>query len=112
MAAFGLFGVLSYAVNTRSREIGTRIALGAERVDVVGMILRQALALSAVGAVVGLGMALGLNRLLQSLVAGARPAGPVILAIITVTLVVAATIAAAAPAMRAARVDPLTALKE
>ena len=112
LAAFGLFGVLSYAVSTRRREIGTRIALGAERVDVVAMILRQALALSAVGATVGLGTALGLNRLLQSLVAGTRPAGPGMLAIITVTLVLAATLAAAAPAMRAARVDPLTALKE
>ena len=112
LAAFGLFGVLSYVVNSRTREIGTRIALGAERSDVVSMVLRQALGLSTLGTAIGLVAAVGLGNLLESLVIGTRAASPTLLAVVSLTLVIATVLAAAGPAIRAARIDPLAALKE
>jgi ABC-type antimicrobial peptide transport system permease subunit len=112
LAGLGVFGMLSYNVSTRSREIGTRIALGAHPSQVTGLVLHGALKLAAAGTVFGIAMALGLNRIIQGMIFGIETASPALIAGLCLVLVVAAGIAAALPALRAARVDPIQALRE
>jgi putative ABC transport system permease protein len=111
LAALGLYGLLAYSVTRRTREIGIRLALGAPRSDLAGMIVREGLARCLAGLVVGAVAALASTRLLASLLYGVRPADPVIYAGVFGTLLAVALAASLLPAHRAARVDPLKALR-
>jgi putative ABC transport system permease protein len=111
LAALGVFGVLSYAVSQRSREIGLRLALGAVPSDLLRMVLGEAVRLVAIGLAIGIPVALLLSRSLASLLFGLTPTDPTTLAGVVIVLGAAALFAAALPAWRAARLDPLHALR-
>jgi ABC-type antimicrobial peptide transport system permease subunit len=107
----GLYGVLSYAVARRRREIGVRIALGANRGNVLAHVLREAGTLVAVGLVLGLAAATAVERLLATMVYGVRPGDPLIMISACVVLVMTSLAAAYFPASRAASVDPMDVLR-
>ena len=111
LAAVGLYGVLAYAVERRTNEIGIRMALGAERRAVVWLVLRETLAVLAVGVALGAGAAMGLARLVASRMYGVAPSDPLTIGVAAGTLAVVAMAAACFPAMRASRVDPMVALR-
>jgi ABC-type antimicrobial peptide transport system permease subunit len=111
LTVVGLYGVLSYAVARRRREIGVRIALGAGRNAVLGLVLREAMALVAIGLVLGLAGSLGVSRLVQSLASGVPAGNPIFLAVACGIMVVTSLLAAYLPARRAASVDPMRALR-
>jgi putative ABC transport system permease protein len=111
LAAMGLYGVLSYSVSQRTRELGIRSALGAGRGDLMTLVLRDGLTLTAVGLVVGTTGALGLTRFLGSLLFGVGALDAGTFALVPVILVVVATIACWLPARRALRVDSIEALR-
>jgi len=111
LAAVGIFGVLSYLVTQRTREIGIRVALGAGRRTVVGLIVRQAVFLAVVGIVIGLAGAVGLSRLLQTMLFELSPTDPLSFGLVAAGLLCVAGVAAWWPARRAVAVDPLTALR-
>jgi ABC-type antimicrobial peptide transport system permease subunit len=111
LAAVGIYGVMSYAVTQRTQEIGIRMALGASQRAVLGMLLREAMRLAAIGLAVGAIAALGLTRFLQSLLYGVLAGDPLILAGAAAFLWFTVTIACLAPALRAVRIDPMTALR-
>jgi ABC-type antimicrobial peptide transport system permease subunit len=111
LATIGLYGVIAYMVLHRRNEIGIRIALGADRRAVIGLILREAAVLLAAGLSVGIALAVGLAELARTLVFGLEPADPATLGI-SVALLTAVMLAASyLPARRAARVDPAVALR-
>jgi predicted permease len=112
LAAIGLYGVMSYSVARRSREMGLRAALGAQRGDVMRLVLTNALALVLSGLVVGLPLAMAMTRLLKSQLHGVGTADPGSIAVAVVVLVVSAIVAALVPALRATRVAPSIALRE
>jgi len=107
----GLYGVLSYAVARRRHEIGVRIALGAERKQVLGLVFRQAMQLVAAGLILGLASAAAGGRLLATMMYGIRPGDPIILVCACCVLVITGMAAAYVPAARAASVDPMQALR-
>jgi len=111
LAAVGLYGVLSYAIARRTNEIGIRMALGASRVQVAGMILRETLTLVVIGTVIGVPVAIGASRLVTSRLYGLKGADPVTLIIAVLVLAIVAVAAAYLPARRASKVDPLVALR-
>lgn len=111
LAALGLYGVLAFTVARRTREIGIRMALGADRSDVVGMVLRQTAAVIASGMIAGLAGAAALSRFLESQLYGVKPLDPVTIAAAAVVLAVSAGLASWLPARRAVRVDPMVALR-
>jgi predicted permease len=111
LAALGLFGVLSYGVKLRSREIAIRVALGAEVGAIRRMVLRQGMALTLIGMAIGLVGALATSRLMASLLFRVSPVDPRILAGAAVSLIVVGGLAAYLPASRASSVDPRTALQ-
>ena len=111
LGTIGIYGVISYVVSQRTRELGVRIALGAGGRNVVRMVLKQGLVLAGVGAVVGLGSAYGLTRLMTALLYGVSPADPLTYASVAVVLVAIALLASYVPARRAASVDPMEALR-
>ncbi len=111
IAAVGLFGVLSYSVAQRSREIAVRSALGARPVDLVMMVVGQGLVVSAGGLVAGIVASLWLARSMQSFVYGIAVHDVATFVIVPVVLLVVSAIACYVPARRAARLDPLTVLK-
>jgi predicted permease len=108
----GLYGVLAYSVSERTREMGIRMALGAQRANVLALVIRQGLRLAVVGIVIGLLGAWGLTRLLSTLLFGVRPTDAVTLLSVVVVLVMVALFACYVPARRATKVDPLVALRE
>ncbi|HUR20957.1 MAG TPA: ABC transporter permease [Vicinamibacterales bacterium] len=111
LALLGIYGVISYSVSQRTREIGIRIAIGAQHSDVSRMVVRQGLALTAVGAVAGLAGALALSQLIKSQLFGVQPSDPLTLVTVVIVMGLVATAAAWLPARRAARVDPIIALR-
>jgi putative ABC transport system permease protein len=111
LALIGIYGVIAYIVTLRTHEIGVRMALGAERRTVVRMIIQQGLGMTFAGLVTGIVAALGLTRLMASLLYDVKPTDPTTFVLVTAALTVAALAACGAPALRAARVDPLVALR-
>jgi predicted lysophospholipase L1 biosynthesis ABC-type transport system permease subunit len=111
LAAIGIYGVVAFVVGQRTREMGIRIALGAEPMAVVRLVMRQAFALAAIGVVAGLGAAALLTRLLTNLLFEIRPVDPLTYTLIPAVLAITAAVAAWRPARRAATVDPMTALR-
>jgi ABC-type antimicrobial peptide transport system permease subunit len=111
LAAIGLYGVTSSAVTARTREIGLRMALGADRRSVLFLVLREVGLLSGVGVLIGLPGGYGLGRLVESQLFGLTARDPLTFAIATTALVATALVAGAIPATRAARVDPMSALR-
>jgi putative ABC transport system permease protein len=110
LAAIGLYGVISYSVAQRTRELGIRIALGAQRSDVLRLILRQGMTLVAAGVVFGVAASLGLTRLIGSLLYGISASDPITFFFLSAALVLVAFIACWLPARRASAVDPIVAL--
>jgi ABC-type antimicrobial peptide transport system permease subunit len=111
MAVVGIYGVMAYSVSGQRREIGIRMALGADRSAVRRMILREGLRWTAMGTAIGLAGALGLAGLLSSLLYGVAPRDPMTIGGVTLLLVCVAMIACSVPARRAMRVDPMVALR-
>jgi predicted permease len=112
LAAIGTYGVLSYMVAERRREIGIRMALGAERGVVLGQVLRQGLTLAGIGVAAGLAGAFGLTRLVTSLLFGVKPTDPMTIAAVVGTIAAVAALASLLPAWRASRVDPIVVLRD
>lgn len=111
LAVIGIYGVVSYSVSQRTNEIGIRMALGARSSDVVGMVLREALILTALALALGLAISLGLSRVLQSLLFEVTPTDPLTLILVACGLLAVSALAAVLPARRAMRVDPMAALR-
>jgi putative ABC transport system permease protein len=111
LAAIGVYAVIAFSVGQRTREIGLRLALGAERGRVLRMVLREGLWLSSLGVVIGLLGAVGLSRYLRSLLFEVSPLDPTTYAVAALLAVSVALVACLVPALRAARVDPMVALR-
>jgi len=111
LAAIGLFGVMAYLVNQRTREIGVRLALGATRGEVFRLILGSGLTLAVIGAVIGVGAAFWLTRVMQTLLFSVSNRDPVTFIAVPITLIAVAALACYLPARRAMRVDPVVALR-
>ena len=112
ISAIGVYGVLSYTVRQRTREIGLRLAIGADRAQVLRMILRQGLSIAAVGIVVGLVLSAGLTRFLGSLLYGVEPVDALTFALVAAVMLAAAFLASYLPAAKAAGLDPTAALRD
>jgi len=111
LATMGTYGVISFAVSQRTREIGVRVALGATRGDIQRMVVGQGVGIAVAGAVCGLVAALGATRVLRSLLFGVAPSDPVTFAAIA-ALLVGVVVASWVPARRAASIPPLRALRD
>jgi putative ABC transport system permease protein len=111
LAAVGLFGVLSYVVAQRTTEIGIRIALGAQREEVMRLMLRDGLRPALFGLVLGLVASAGVTRLIASMLYGTSPFDPAVFVLVAVTLLLVAAAACALPAWRASQLDPMQALR-
>jgi putative ABC transport system permease protein len=110
LAAVGIYGVMAYSVTQRTQEIGIRMALGAQRSDVLGLVVRQGMTLAAIGVVAGLAGAFGLTRVMTSLLFNVRPDDPTTYLAISFLLIIVAFLACYLPARRAAKLDPMIAL--
>jgi len=111
LAVIGLYGVMAYAVAQRTQEIGLRMALGAQRRDVLRLILRHGLRLTLLGVALGLGGALALTRVLRNHLYEVGPTDPITFASVALVLAMVALLACLIPARRATRVDPMEALR-
>ena len=111
LACIGLYGLLAYEVSRRTREIGVRMALGAQSVNVLKLVLGQGIALTAAGAALGIGVALGVTRYLKSMLYGVNADDPGTMIAVAVLLVMVALAACYIPARRATKVDPMVALR-
>jgi ABC-type antimicrobial peptide transport system permease subunit len=111
LGVVGIYGVVSYSVTQRTREIGIRLALGAPRAQVTAAFLRSGVILSAVGCACGLAAALALAPLMKSLLFSVSPADPLTYAAMSISLIFAAALASYLPARKAVKVDPVAALR-
>jgi ABC-type antimicrobial peptide transport system permease subunit len=111
LSSIGVYGVISYVAGQRTNEIGIRISLGAQRRDILGMVLGHGVRLSLVGLAVGLVAAAGLTRLMTRILYGVNATDPLTFAVVILVLTVVALTACYIPAARAMRVDPIVALK-
>jgi putative ABC transport system permease protein len=111
LAAIGIYGVMAYSVTQRVHEIGVRMALGARRSDVVGMVVRQGLHITLAGIIVGLLAALALARVMENLLYDVQPTDPMTFAVVTAVLTLTAVVACCVPALKAAFVDPVITLR-
>jgi putative ABC transport system permease protein len=111
LALIGIYGVISYFVTQRTHEIGIRVALGAQRGDVLGLVSKLGLKLAVAGVVVGTALALGLTRLIAAFLYGVKPSDPLTYVVVAFGLVGIAMFACLLPARRATQVDPLVALR-
>jgi putative ABC transport system permease protein len=111
LALVGIYGVMSWAVGQRTREIGIRMALGASRSQVLGMVIRYGLSLTSLGMALGIAGALALRRILSGLVFEVSTADPLIYVLVAALMLAVSLLAVYTPARRAARVDPLIALR-
>ena len=112
LALVGVYGLLSFSVSRRVRELGVRMALGAGRARVLRLVLAQSAVLVAAGLVAGVALSALLSRLLQTLLFGVRASDPLTLVSMAAAIAIAAMAASLPPALRAARVDPVVALRE
>jgi ABC-type antimicrobial peptide transport system permease subunit len=111
LAMIGIYGVVSYSVALRTREIGVRVALGATLAGVVALVMRQGLRVAGIGIAAGILISFGVTSVLSSILYGVRPYDPVVLGGVLTLLVAIAAAASFAPARRATRIDPITALR-
>lgn len=111
LSVVGVYGVMSYTVSQKSQEMGIRMALGAQRLDVMRMVVRQGTLLALIGVLLGMGLAAMVTRSLSFFLHGVSPFDPLTFVLVSVTLLVAALLATVMPAQRATRVDPLSALR-
>jgi putative ABC transport system permease protein len=111
LAAIGIYGVMAYLVSQAAREMGIRIALGATPAAILGLVLRQGLIIAALGITVGVAAAVALTRLLQGLLFGIQPADPITFTVTSLVLGITALAACYFPARRAARTDPVAAMR-
>lgn len=111
LTAVGLYGVISYTVVQRTREMGIRLALGADRAAILGMVVKRGLLLACSGALIGLAAAFFLTRLMASLLFGVGPKDPVTFVCVPIALLAVAILASYVPARRAAMVEPMVALR-
>lgn len=111
LAALGVYGVMRYTTNQRTREIGIRMAVGAAPTDVLKLVIRQGMAATGVGLVAGMLAALGLTRFMKGILFGVSPHDPLAFLGATAVLIVVGLLATWVPARRAARVDPVEALR-
>ena len=112
LAAIGIYGLMAYSVEQRTQEIGIRMALGAERSDVRGMVLRQGMTFAVIGVILGMGGAFSLAKQISSFLFGVTAWDPFVFGVIPLVLLVTAVIAVWWPANRATQVDPAIALRE
>jgi putative ABC transport system permease protein len=112
LAAVGIYGLMSYAVEQRVQEIGIRMAMGADQGKIMRLVLGQGMRLAIVGTALGLAGAYGLTRLLAKFLFGVKPSDPLAFSIVAVTLIVVTLLAAFVPTRRAMRVDPMLALRQ
>jgi len=111
LAAIGAYGVIAYTVSQRTGEFGLRVALGAQRADLMRMVLTQSAKMAVPGIILGLLLALSLGNVVQSLIYGVSAADPVILASVVLLMLTVALIASFVPARRAAQADPMVTLR-
>jgi len=111
LGAIGIYGVISYVVSQRTRELGVRLALGAEASDLRRMVIRQGLILAGMGVIIGLGAAIGLTRLMEALLYGVDPVDPLTFGAVALSLTLVALLASYIPARRASKVDPVVAIR-
>ena len=111
LACIGIYGVMSYATTRRTNEFGIRMALGAQRRNVLWVVLRETLLLALAGVVAGLALALAASKLVESLLFGVKPTDPLVIGLSIVAMTTVALLAGYLPARRATRIDPLQALR-
>jgi ABC-type antimicrobial peptide transport system permease subunit len=111
LAGVGLYGVLSYVVTQRVTEIGIRMALGAQRGQVLGMVLRDGMGPVVAGLAIGIGGGVAVGYVIRSLLYGTQPMDPTVFVVMVATLLLVAAMASAAPAWRASSVNPIEALR-
>jgi putative ABC transport system permease protein len=111
LAIIGIYGVVAYSVAQRTREIGIRVALGAQQTDVGPMVLREGAALAIAGTLIGTAGALAASRVMRKLLFETAPADPATLGFVVIVVIAVALVATVIPARRAAQVDPMTALR-
>jgi ABC-type antimicrobial peptide transport system permease subunit len=111
LSSIGLYGTMSYAVSRRTRELGIRLALGAQYKDVLWMVLREALQQVAIGVAIGIPVALAATRMIASMLFGVKTTDPLTISVAVLVMVTVALVAGYIPARRATKVDPMVALR-